>query len=133
MAVLTILKCLQKIGQSSSFHPATICISVLGSIPSQGLCLPRTAVIYQVASIWPFKVLTAASTVVMLLRGPTRQACSTVTHICTTADSIQELLVYQDSSITHTLCCMPAITTEPPPAGPSTSSSKTSTRTAFKC
>jgi len=34
MAVLSILKCLYKIGQSSSYHPATICISVLCTVPS---------------------------------------------------------------------------------------------------
>ena len=33
-AVLSLLKCLYKIGQSSSYHPATICISVLYPIPS---------------------------------------------------------------------------------------------------
>jgi hypothetical protein len=81
MAVLSIIKCLQKIGQSSSYHPATICISVLGPILYQGVCLLRTAVIYHIASIWPFKVLTAASTIVMLLCGPTQQACLTVTYI----------------------------------------------------
>ena len=35
-----------------------------------------------------------------------------------------ELLIYLDSSTTHTLCCMSAITTQPLPAGPSTSSNK---------
>ena len=34
MAVLSILKCLYKIGQSSSYHPATICVSVLCPVPS---------------------------------------------------------------------------------------------------
>jgi len=34
MAVLSMLKCLDKIGQSSSYHPATICVSVLCPIPS---------------------------------------------------------------------------------------------------
>jgi hypothetical protein len=38
-----------------------------------------TAVLYQVASIWPFYVFTAASTIVMLC-GLTQQTCSNVTH-----------------------------------------------------
>jgi len=62
LAVLSVLKCLYKIRQSSSYHPATICMSVLCPISS----LHRTAVIYQVASIRPFKAFTAASTIVML-------------------------------------------------------------------
>ena len=93
--------------------------------------LLRTAVIYQVASIRPFKVFTAANTIVMLC-GLTQQTCSNVTDICTTSDTIQELLIYQDSRITHTLCCMSAITTQPLPEGPCTRSNKTSTGVAFK-
>ena len=34
MAVLSILKCLYRIGQSSSYHPAAICISILRPMPS---------------------------------------------------------------------------------------------------
>ena len=34
MAVLSFLKCLYKIGQPSSYHPVTICVSVLCPIPS---------------------------------------------------------------------------------------------------
>ena len=33
-AVLSILKCLYRIGQSSSYHPAAICVSVHRPIPS---------------------------------------------------------------------------------------------------
>ena len=44
--------------------------------------LLRTAVKYQVASIWPFKVFTAANTIVMLC-GMTQQTCSNITYICT--------------------------------------------------
>jgi len=87
---------------------------------------------YQVTSIWPFMVFTAASTSVIVLCGPTQQTRSNVTYICTTTDTIQELLTYQDSSITHTLFCMSAITTEPLPGGPSIRSNKTSIGATFK-
>ena len=86
-AVLSFLNCLYKTGQFSSYHPATICVSVLCPIPSLRAWLPRTAVIYQAASIWPFKVFRAASTTVMLC-GLTQQTCSNVTYICTASDTI---------------------------------------------
>jgi len=126
-AVLSTLKCLYKIRQPPSYHPATISISVLCPISS----LQRTAAVYQVASIWPFKVFTAAGTIVMLC-GLTQQSCSNVTYICTGSNTIYELLILQDSSITHTLCCISAITIEPLPRGPSTRSNKTSAEAAFK-
>ena len=86
---------------------------------------------HQVTSTWPFKVFTTASCIVMVC-GLTHQTCSNVAYICTTSDTIQELLIYHDSSITHTLCCTSTITTEPLPEGPSIRSNKTSTGAAFK-
>ena len=130
MAVLSLLKCLNKIVQSSSYHPATIYISVLCAVPSLRSVTSEDSYNIPSASIWPFRVFTAASTIVML-RGPTQQTCSSVTYICTTSDSIQELLIYQDSSITHTLRCVSAITTEPLPRGSFTRSNKISTGANF--
>ena len=62
--------------------------------PGRGPCGP----------MWPFKVFTTAS-IIVLLCGMTQHTCSNVTCICTT-DTIQELLIYQDSCyITVLILC----------------------------
>ena len=116
MEVLSLLMFLYKKGHSLSYHPATIYISVirpkpsLRSVTSEDSCnMPRC---FHIA-----------------LQGI--YSCQHHNDVVWT-DTTDLLKCYHDSSITHTLCCMSAITTEPLP-GPSTRSNKTSTRTDFKC
>jgi len=125
MAVLSILKCLNKIGQSSSYHPATICISVLCPIP-----FPRSVTSKDSCNIPSYfhmalhGIYSCQHHCDNVVWTDTTDVLKCYIYICTTSDTIEELLIYQDSSTTHTLCCMSAITTQPLPGGPSTRSNK---------
>jgi len=113
------------------YHQAAICVSFLCPIPS-------------LRSVTSEDSCNIPSCFHMALQGiySCQQHCDVVwtdtTDLlkcfiyCTISDSNYKLLTYQDSNITHTLCCMSAITTQPLPGGPSTWSNNTSTAAAFK-
>jgi len=78
--VLSSLKCLYKIGQSSSYHPAAICIS-LRSVTYEDSCNIPSCFKMALQGIYSCQRHG-------VLCGLTQQTCSNVTYICTTSDTI---------------------------------------------